>query len=311
MATPYNTDERSIRHDDFQMHSGYRLEDYLEHWDNPYGPGEMAFTDTRAFRDGVFIVSATPFRTGADLGTLDHMKYFAVGRKQFEMPETGSIAFEATLEARTPGTVAGRIVHGVYGPAGAYPQGAPFAAALREGQQACATLHLVDIETGQLFDWLVSETRAMSLIERLPSSVTRSSTPAGREQIYTQIIREHPIEPGPHAYGITFWRNAHEAGVDYSIDGEVVDRVTRVGVPLDRQDAAYTGSWPSLGAGEPLGQRIRSLSVAHGLFSLLDAFPFQHEEAPELSVSIPISERLFGQGAEGRFSNFVVTVRRD
>jgi hypothetical protein len=47
---------------------------------------------------------------------------------------------------------------------------------------------------------------------------------------------------------------------------------------------------------------------------LLDAFPFQHPEAPDLSVSIPVGDasgrgaagraRLFGQGASGSFGNF-------
>ncbi len=40
----------------------------------------------------------------------------------------------------------------------------------------------------------------------------------------------------------------------------------------------------------------------------LDAFPYQHPESPELSVSIPTSERIFGQGARGEFDNFVVTI---
>ena len=31
-----------------------------------------------------------------------------------------------------------------------------------------------------------------------------------------------------------------------------------------------------------------SFSIGHGLFSLIDAFPYQHPEAPELSVSIPV-----------------------
>ena len=40
----------------------------------------------------------------------------------------------------------------------------------------------------------------------------------------------------------------------------------------------------------------------------LDAFPFQHPDAPELSVSIPIGERIFGQGAGAAFDEFVVTI---
>nr|WP_215396717.1 DUF6081 family protein [Rheinheimera oceanensis] len=52
--------------------------------------------------------------------------------------------------------------------------------------------------------------------------------------------------------------------------------------------------------------RLNSFGIGHGLFSLLNAYSCQHSEAPELSVSIPMSERLFGQGAAGRWSKFEV-----
>ncbi len=151
----------------------------------------------------------------------------------------------------------------------------------------------------------------MSLVERLPSDVTGSALAAGSQQMYTQIIREHAIAAGPHRYGIRFWRNAEGSGTDYMLDGEVVDRIRRIGVPLDRQGVAYSGRWPALGDGEEIASQIDSIAIAHGLFSVLDSFPFQHHDAPELSVSIPLSERLFGQGAEGRFEDFVVTIREN
>jgi len=78
----------------------------------------------------------------------------------------------------------------------------------------------------------------------------------------------------------------------------------------------YTGIYPSLGPGESLAGKISSFSIGHGLFSLIDAFPYQHLEAPELSVSIPVGNsspadagraRLFGQGADGTWDNFIVT----
>ena len=100
--------------------------------------------------------------------------------------------------------------------------------------------------------------------------------------------------------------------VDYFLNGRRVARVENVGVPLDAQGVEYTGIHPSLGRGEPLHDQISSFSIGHGLFSLLDAFPYQHPEAPELSVSIPVgpgpagSARLFGQGASGSFDNFTV-----
>jgi hypothetical protein len=56
-----------------------------------------------------------------------------------------------------------------------------------------------------------------------------------------------------------------------------------------------------------LADQLDDFVIGHGLFSLLDAFPFQHPDRPDLSVSVPMSERLFGQGAEGTWSNFRVT----
>jgi hypothetical protein len=81
-----------------------------------------------------------------------------------------------------------------------------------------------------------------------------------------------------------------------------------VGVPLDVQGQPYTGIYPALGPGEKLVQQVNSFSIGHGLFSLLDAFPFQHPEAPELSVSIPMANRLFGPGARASFDRFTVEI---
>ena len=64
--------------------------------------------------------------------------------------------------------------------------------------------------------------------------------------------------------------------------------------------------------GEDLKDKLDSFAIGHGTFSLLDAFPYQWCEpgfpaACALSVSIPVSERLFGQGVRAHFDNFVVT----
>jgi hypothetical protein len=87
-----------------------------------------------------------------------------------------------------------------------------------------------------------------------------------------------------------------------------VARVENVGIPLDVQRARYTGTYPSLGPGEQLGDLIESVTIGHGLFSLLDAFPFHHPDAPERSVSIPLSERIWGQGVAATFDDFTVTI---
>lgn len=306
-ARPPSTTVTVIEYDTFQKTGGYTIADYFAKWSNRYGPGEMAIRETRAFDNETFFVDATPFRTGADFSVFDHIKYLAISNRSFPVPAAGSIAFAADISAQTPGTRPGRVVHGTYGPAGSYPIGAPYAATLLQGQQAGATLHMIDFHTGQLFDWFVAGDTAFALIERLPSSVTGSTEQAGRDKMYTQIVKEVKIAPGPHNVAIRYSRDADRSVVEYFLDGRRVSRVDNVGIPLDVQGVPYTGIYPSLGPGEILKDKVNSVSIGHGLFSLLDAFPFHHPEAPELSVSIPITERLFGQGAKAHFDNFVVT----
>jgi hypothetical protein len=52
---------------------------------------------------------------------------------------------------------------------------------------------------------------------------------------------------------------------------------------------------------------MNTFAIGHCLFNVLDAFPFAHPDAPAHAVSIPISQRLFGQGVRGSFSNFEIT----
>jgi hypothetical protein len=297
---------QTIVYDSFQKPGGYTLNDYFLKWSNPYGSGEMALGDTRSFAGGKFSVSAVPFQTGADFSVFDHLKYIAISNQSFPVPEKGSITFSSQITAETPGTTPNRVIEGIY-----TQTGATYSATVLQGQQAGVVMNMVDFQTGQLFDWFVAGNTAFTLIERLPSSVTGSQLPAGRDKMYTQIIDEVPISPGPHTVEIRYSRRPNEAMVEYFLDGRLISKVKNIGIPLDKQGVPYTGIYPSLGDGELLKDQINSFSIGHGLFSLLDAFPFQHPEAPELSVSIPIENRLFGQGARAQFDNFVVTIKKD
>lgn len=335
-ASPKTT---SIVYDNFQATGGYTLSNYSAKWSNPFGPIEMAAFcpdgttpasgETRDFSAGDLSISAVPFHCWADFSVFDHLKYLAVANASFPMPANGSLTFTADIAAQTPGTIAGRVVHGVYGPPGSYPtgfSGTPYTATLFEGQQAGATLHMISFDTGQLFDWFVSGTRAFTLIERLPSSVTGSPNFVGPEKMYTQIVNEVAIAPNiSHRVSITYMRGTGlgDSTVEYWLDGKRISKVKNVGVPIDKQPGQkYTGYAPSLGPGEPLKDQLNSFSLAHGLFSLLDAFPYQwgwsfpgptcdpgYPSVCALSVSIPQSERVFGQGAAAHFDNFVVTTK--
>lgn len=324
----------SVVYDSFQRSGGsYGLADYLQKWSNPYGLGEMDGADTRSFAGGAFTLSAVPFRTGVDLSVFDHLKYIATSNEAFAVPAHGSVAFTATIAAQTPGTVPGLVIHGVYGPAFAWtspfllpPPGlAPYEAPVLQGQQAGVVMNMIDFCTGQLFDWFVAGDTAFTLIERLPTSVTGNTsnpncpgaTYVGAETMYTQIVREVPAQANvPHEVSIRYTQKLHASSVDYYLDGKRVSHVDRVGIPLDKQGVEYTGTYPSLGPGESLSGKIGSFVIGHGLFSLIDAFPFQHPDAPDLSVSIPAGDgtaasagkgRLFGQGAIGTFDDFTVT----
>lgn len=310
---------------------GYSTADYAQKWSNTFGLGELAAGGTRDFNGGRLNVTAVPFHTGSDYSVFDHLKYIAISNAKFPVPDSGTLVLSSDIQATTPGTVDGLVQHGVYGPSGSWldpatpPLLPPYAATVRQGQQAGAVMNAIDFCTGQLFDWFIAGQTAFTLIERLPTNVTgNTANPAcpgaqyvGRDKMYTQIVREVPAHPGvSHHVDIAFTRHDGQSWVDYFLDYRLISHVANVGIPLDRQGVPYTGTYPSLGPGEILANQINSLQFGHGLFSLLDGFPFQHPESPELSVSIPVGDqtspspadagraRLFGQGATGSFDNF-------
>lgn len=296
------------------------LAEYESKWATPYGPLEMANADTRAVsKKGVFSVSAVPFTQGADFSVFDHLKYLAISTESFSVPENGSLMFSVDIRAETPGTDPMRVIHGCYlADPGAFWDGEapcddPWSSPALEGQQAGVVLNMINFETGQLFDWFVSGSTAFTLIERLPSNVTNPALPpsdpsyVGLDKAYTQIIDEFPIKPGQRVtVAIRYTRGPATSRVEYFLNKQLVSVVEDVGVPLDVQGVPYTGIYPSVGPGEPLQTSLDSFVIGHGLFSLLDEFPFQHPERPDLRVSVPLSERLFGQGAAGEFSSFSV-----
>jgi hypothetical protein len=296
----------TIVYDSFETSGGYTLADYQSKWNSPYGLGELeasAHGDTRVFDNSDFYIEAAPFLTAYDYSVYDHIKYLALSNQSFSVPNNGSITFAADITAQTPGTVPGRVIEGTY-----LQSGDPYAEVVLEGQQAGATLHMIDFYTGQLFDWFVSGNSAFALIERLPSIVTGSPVEAGIDKMYTQIIEEFDITPGTHNYAIRYTKKENKDFVEFLIDGKVVTKSIRdIGIPLDVQGVDYI-TYPSLGPGEKLKSQISEFAIAHGMFSLLDAFPFQHPDAPDLNVSIPVENRIFGQGVRANFDNFVVVI---
>lgn len=276
-------------------------------------PCEPQAVNEREVENGRFHVKATPFTLTMD-DTLDHIKYFAISSATFAVPEHGSLTFSADIEAKTPGTNPARTV---------CPTDQPGCTrTVLEGQQASATLHMINFDptsqaAGQLMDWLVSENKAFALTERLLAPLSA----VGLEGGYTQIIGEFDITPGlSHNYAIRYTRSDSGDKVEWLLDGKVVAKQHKVGIPLDVQNKNLELEWPSApgATGSLLKDGMDNMTLAHGLFSLLDDYPFTSGMAPgdpnydpaldfsDYFVSYPPGERLFDQGAEAWFDNFTV-----
>jgi hypothetical protein len=307
MSTSTNDTEVVIDYD------SQSLEEYVSKWNLPMGRDEMAVNSTRKVTDGVFSVRAVAVRDGAD-AINDHAKYSAVSHESFPMPKNGSLQFSVDIQATTPGAQPGRVIHGSHADS---PNGrSPYAQSTIEGQQEAVTFEMTNVETGQVFDWFVSGTSAFAVIERLPSSITHPTMAAsdsnfvGLDRAYTQIVKSAPLKPGKtHTFAIRYTRSATESSVEYFLDADLVVHVDHIGIPLDTQGAPYTGVYPSFhcAPGEEVKQRMDTFVIGHGLYSMLDSFPFQPPGAPDRAVPIPVAESVLAQGAKGEFSKFEVT----
>lgn len=307
---------------------------YSDKWSMPfYGTaGEKLAADGghlyRNIVNGKFIVEANPFTSSSNIEFLDHIKYLAASNKLFTIPKQGSITFSADITAFTPNAMVDRIMHATKG------DGTPTSYKLIPAQQAAVTFHMLNYhETGQLFDWLISgdenEVRASALIERLfMRDPNTGQYVVDRDKAYTQIVQEFTLPPGAHNYAIRYtrWPGEGNDEIEWLIDGQVMVKSHKAGVPLDQQTPGLYKknpiTYPALGPGEAVKDKMNTFIMGHGLFSLLDVFPFNQVNDPALRVNIPTSmqfpnvdnsvyTRLFGQGAVGEFKNFKVeTVNR-
>lgn len=289
-------------------------ETYASRWVLPMKPGEIAANDIRKAERGMLSIGAAPFRTGAD-AIFDHAKYFAVSHDSFPMPKNGSLQFSVDIKATTPVMQPVKLIEAAS--TDTPNDGRPYRQPAIKGQQAAMIFNMTNVETRQAFNWFVSGSFVFALIERLPGSVrppgltASDSTDGSLDSIHSQIIKSAPMKPGEtHSLAIRYTRCAAASTVDYFLDGNLFAHVDHVGFPLDTHRGACTGvdhSLYSLPGGEHR-RRMDTFAMGHGLYSMPEAFLFQHRDAPEQAVSIPIGERLFGQDAGGEFSRFEVMI---
>ncbi len=290
----------------------------------------------RSMRSGAVTLSDVPFKPGTDFSVFDHLKYIGISTQTFTVPKVGTVTFEVDIAASTPGATAGHVVHGVYGPPGSWSLADPDRPALhRDGARGPAggrraqhdrLLHRPALRLVRLRRIGVPAHRAAAHLRdrqheqpRLP----RRHGGRARQGLHPDH-QEHPAHAGPDpprrdlllAQCRSVQRRLRARWPGRRHGHQRRHPARPAGQPV--RGRAPTRRW----AGREAADQINSLSIGHGLFSLLDAFPFQYgcspattspgagacsPESAAYSVSLSPAERSFGQGAEGVFSGFRVT----
>ncbi len=268
--------------------------------------------DLPAFSNGRLILDADPFHGWMDKSCVpeypecvnaDHVKYQAFSRRSFPVPEHGSIMVAANVLALTSGTRPGYVVRAT-------------GRRIPEAQQASAVLQMTEPTIAMTLDWFVSRHQAIPKIERTVAPVGT----AGLDKAYTQFLPAVRISTRrTHRFAIRYTRGLKRRDTaEWFIDGRRVAVVHDVGIPLDVQDPhRYAGiTFRSLGPGQRVARRMNEIVIGTGLYSFVDNFPFfpayaLYPALKGLFTSIPKQQRIFGQGVDATFSNFVVeTVTR-
>ncbi|WP_329337293.1 DUF6081 family protein [Streptomyces sp. NBC_00663] len=265
--------------------------------------GEPAFTRTVARETG---------EPGSIPGFADHAKWIAYVNRQstagfqgFDTEPGRVLSVEAVISGRSYGTA-----------------GHPFGGAVADPDDdirlAAAMLNTIDPETSVAFDFLLTNKHVYAFYGR----TNFSRRHLGAYGSFANTVPLAPRSPGDrHRVRISHDRSA--GTVSWVLDGETVLTVDRIGHPIDR--ATLT-----LDEGGKLTEvEPRQLSFGMGLMSLLDGSwptgrglvrlsrattyyrPDQGAPAEQRFVDEDSAEssRLFGQGAELRIADYVVTSR--
>lgn len=296
---------------------------YSTKWSTPfYGiAGETYFEDGGSllvtFPDNKLKISSPEFQWASDTLFFDHIKYFATSTRTFPIPRIGSIEFSADIKAKTFNTIPNLTMI-----ANKVTNGNEVRYLLNEGRQAGVTLHMLNFqETGVLFDWFVYNDQAFALYERLYDAPVY---PADAQTAFTQIVEIFDLSHETNNFAIRYTRNQDTGKdkVEYLINGKVKATIKNIGIPLDLQ--GRNAVYPAQGPGERVINEMTGMIIGHGLFSLLDVFPFQQQDPDGTSVTIPlrgafpnvdrrkptVNSRIWGQGAEGEFNNFKVVIKK-
>lgn len=208
-------------------------------------------------RTGLTITSV-PFTKRAP-GILDHTKYLVLTQKSFMVPtEDMELFLEANVFWRATGLVQdGKLAPGIQ----------KYAAGIQnirdEPRLSAGALNFLDLDTGMVFDFILSDSTIYALYEHLP--VTEDT----RVFTFAKAVGSRATNLDTPV-NLKIGYNGYRKLVTWYIDGNPVFQVVRPGLPLvDRSLYVLNGDlFPEREV------EVQSLAAGFGNFTLLDFFPF-------------------------------------
>jgi hypothetical protein len=193
------------------------------------------------------IVDSYPF-TLTTTNPQDHIKFLLFTNQQFNVPERGEIALEATISSARLGLTPN-------------PFGSQVLDAESDPRLAAVALVVLDADTGIVFDFFITNDKIYALYERLDSA----RLAYGDYGSFTQAIPvANTTINSVHAYAILI--NGQERSVRWLVDGEEVYKAYNIGQIVSREFMLVDR------AGQPEFAFPKTFSAGFGTFDLLDGY---------------------------------------
>lgn len=259
----------TLFYDDFQDFTPDRLGSPWHFFSAP--PTILAASDAAggvtSGPDGLQI-NSTPF-VFTDVTGLDHIKYL-VSTDSFTAPDVGEIKYETKLASQqtgleglpdilkdvTPGSVGG--VNNVNA----------------DCRLAAGAMVTIDPETLMAFDFFVTNEDIYALYERLPFLRTEWGGPGPNYTAFTHVVpvgKRNTSDPLNDFTVLAIAYNKAKGYVTWSINGEIVFKVNRIGLPIGRQYRILEETTPGEQMDPTKVITPQSLQFGFGTFSLMDA----------------------------------------
>lgn len=234
-------------------------------------------TPTQTPEEGLTITSV-PFTKRA-LGILDHPKYLVLNNARYPIPKYGvEIQFQARMTYQATGLIEET------------PDGPVLASGIRkysdgiqnvqdEPRLSAGALNVIDLVTGMVFDFILSNSTVYALYEHLP--VTDDTA------VFTYAIPIYSFSKAGERVNLKlgFSKQGENTLVRYYVNDVLRYTVSDIGLPLVDQTAIVLS-----GGGDFKKVELQGLQFGFGTFTLLDFLPFDKSyEQIGQSYTVPLN----------------------